>query len=113
MRTSAAQLKNSSFSAAILAWPHKSPRTSLTEPEVRDKVTTVLASGLGISPDQLQGSTLIKQEFDVDWYGLAGPIMTIENFFRTFLQEESEDDRISIDMIVDKLTGRSSRSTVH
>ncbi len=51
----------------------------------------------------IQGDTLIKDAFNVDWFDLAAPIMKIENYFRMLLQEEVECDRLSIDMIVDKL----------
>lgn len=103
MRTSAAQLQTDRFGETIFAWPHKEPKISLTEIEVRNMVTSILATDLGLEPEILQGDTLIKDAFNVDWFDLAAPIMKIENYFRMLLQEEVECDRLSIDMIVDKL----------
>lgn len=113
MTMSAAQMQNVSFEEAIVAWPHKEPTTMLTETQVREKVRTILARGLAISPDQLNDEMRIKQDLNVNWYGVAGPIMRIENLFRTLLQEEAEDDSLSVNMIVDKLMGQGSPRTTH
>jgi len=111
MNTSAAQIQDDRFGATILAWPHKEPNIALTETEVQAKVTSVLATEFDLSPGQLQGDTLIKEDLDVDWYDLAVPIMTIENFFRTMLQDEVAREDVSVHSIVDKLMGRASKSS--
>lgn len=113
MNTSAAQLQDNCFGATILAWPHRQPEIALTETEVREKVTSVLANEFGLSPDRLRGNTPIKGALNVNWYDLASPIMTIENFFRTFLQEEAASDRLSVDMIVEKLMERAMQAAVN
>lgn len=110
MNTSAAQIQDDRFGATILAWPHKEPNISLTETEVQAKVTSVLATEFDLLPGQLQGDTLIKEDLDVDWYDLAVPIMTIENFFRTMLQDEVAREDVCVHSIVDTLMGRASRS---
>jgi len=110
MNTSAAQIQDDRLGATILAWPYKEPNIALTETEVQAKVTSVLATEFELSPGQLQGETLIKEDLDVDWYDLAVPIMTIENFFRTMLQDEVAREDVSVHSIVDKLMGRASRS---
>lgn len=111
MNTSAAQIQDKGFGATILAWPHKEPHIALTETEVQAKVASVLATEFDLSPEQLQGDTLIKEDLDVDWYDLAVPIMTIENFFRTMLQDEVAREDVSVHSIVDKLMGRAGRSS--
>lgn len=113
MNTSAAQLQDDRFGATVLAWPHKQPEIAMTESDVREKVTSVLATEFGLSSGRLQGNTHIKKSLNVKWYELAAPIMTIENFFRTLLQEESANDDLSVDMIVEKLMGRGTQATVH
>ncbi len=110
MNTSAAQIQEDRFGATILAWPHKEPNIVLTETEVQAKVTAVLETELGLSPGQLRGDSLIKEDLDVDWYDLAAPIMIIENFFRTMLQDEVAREDVSVHSIVDKLLCRTSRS---
>ena len=110
MNTSVAQIQEDRFGATILAWPHKEPNIVLTETEVQAKVTSVLATEFGLSPGQLRGDSLIKEDLDVDWYDLAAPIMTIENFFRTMLQDEVAREDVSVHSIVDKLLCRTSRS---
>lgn len=110
MNTSVAQIQEDHFGATILAWPHKEPNIVLTETEVQAKVTSVLATEFGLSPGQLQGDSLIKEDLDVDWYDLAAPIMTIENFFRTMLQDEVAREDVSVHSIVDKLLCRTGRS---
>jgi len=110
MNTSVAQIQEGRFGATILAWPHKEPNIVLTETEVQAKVTAVLETELGLSPGQLRGDSLIKEDLDVDWYDLAAPVMTIENLFRTMLQDEVAREDVSVHSIVDKLMGRTSRS---
>ena len=110
MNTSVAQIQEDRFGATILAWPHKEPNIVLTETEVQAKVTSVLATEFGLSPGQLRGDSLIKEDLDVDWYDLAAPVMTIENLFRTMLQDEVAREDVSVHSIVDKLMGRTSRS---
>lgn len=110
MNTSAAQIQDEGLGATILAWPQKEPNIALTESEVQAKVTSVLETEFDLSPGQLRGDTLIKEDLDVDWYDLAAPVMTIENFFRTMLQDEVAREDVSVHSIVDKLMGRTSRS---
>ena len=110
MNTSVAQIQEDRFGATILAWPHKEPNIVLTETEVQAKVTAVLETELGLSPGQLRDDSLIKEDLDVDWYDLAAPIMIIENFFRTMLQDEVAREDVSVHSIVDKLLCRTSRS---
>lgn len=79
----------------------------MTESQVRETVCAVLADVFQIRPDQLAGDTPIKDVLDINWYDLAGPIMTIENFFRTSLQKEAVSDDLCIDMIVEKLMNKT------
>lgn len=92
---------------SINAWPHHGEKTAMTESEVRETVCAVLADVFRIWPNQLAGDTRIKDALNVNWYDLAGPIMTIENFFRTPLQKEAMSDELCIDMIVGKLMNRT------
>ncbi len=113
MTMSAAQLQNVSFEEAIVAWPHKESTKTLTETQVRQKVRTILAAGLAISPDQLRDDMRIRRDLNVNWYEVAGPVMRIENLFRTLLQEEAQDDDLSVDMIVEKLMRRGHPRSIH
>lgn len=113
MNTSAMQIQHHSPTATLFAWPHKAPKILLTESEAREMITSVFAAELGVGPGRLRGDTLIKEALDTSWYELAGPIMTIENYFRTLLQDEAASDRLSIDMITDKLMGRASQASLH
>jgi hypothetical protein len=96
---------------SITAWPHHKGRIAVTEDQVRDKVATTFAAEFGLAPGQLADDTLIKKDLSANFYELAGPIMTIENFFRTQLQDELASDNLSVGSIVDKLMGRHNGST--
>lgn len=111
MNTQATQIADGQFAKTILAWPHRGDRVSLTEDEVREKVAATLATELKLGPQQLSDDTLIKEELDADYYRLAGPIMTIENFFRTLLQDEMAREDLSVHLIVDKLMGQADRTS--
>ena len=67
-----------------------------------------LAAEFNLAPGQLADDTPIKKDLSANLYELAGPIMTIENFFRTLLQDELASDNLSVDSIVDKLMGRQN-----
>lgn len=92
---------------SIDAWPHHGEKIAMTESEARETVRTVLADAFKIPPNQLAADTRLKGTLNVNWYDLAGPIMTIENFFRTPLQKEAMSDDVCIDMIVEKLMNRA------
>ena len=111
MNTQATQFATDQHGATILAWPHHGQPIPLTEDEVRDKVATTLGSALNVPAEILSDETLIRKDFDVDVYALGGPIMTIENYFRTLLQDEIVKADVSVGSIVDRLMGRSSDAT--
>lgn len=113
MNSPAMQIHLDSPIATLCAWPHKAPKISLTETEVREKITSVFAAALGVDSGRLKGDTLIKAEFDTNWFELVAPIMTVENYFRTLLQDEASSDRLSIDMITDRLMGRVTQASIH
>ena len=96
-------------SETILAWPHRGRQISLTEDEVREKVVSTLETALELHPGQVSDDSPIKEHVDVDFYRLAGPIMTIENFFRTLLQDEVAREDVSVNSIVDKLMAQTNR----
>ena len=106
MNISAEAIKDNRNVSPILAWPYRGRPVLVTEDQVREKVTTTLEAEFDLSPGQLADDTLIKKDLSADSYELAAPIMTIENFFRTLLQEELARDDLSIGLIVDRLTGR-------
>lgn len=95
----------------VFGWPHKGHKTPFTESEVQEKVTAIFADELGISHDALTPDMSIKKDFGADLLRLTLPIMTIENFFRTMLQDEVAREEVSVHSIVDKLMGRASRSS--
>lgn len=107
MNTQATQFATDQNGATILAWPRHGQPISLTEDGVRDKVATTLGSGLNVPAETLTDDTLIRKDFDVDIYALGGPIMTIENYFRTMLQDEIAKADVSVGSIVDRLMGRT------
>ena len=102
---------NNRSAESISAWPHHKDRIAVTEDQVRDKVATTFAAEFGLAPGQLVDDAPIKRELSANFYELAGPIMTIENFFRTQLQDELASDNLSVGSIVDKLMGRHDGST--
>ena len=106
MNISAEAIKDNRNVSSVLAWPYRGRPVLVTEDQVREKVTTTLEAEFDLSPGQLADDTLIKKDLSADSYELAAPIMTIENFFRTLLQEELARDDLSIGLIVDRLTGR-------
>lgn len=107
MNTQATQIADGQSAQTILAWPYRGDRILLTEDEVREKVAATLATELGLDPQQLSDDTFIKEDLDAAYYRLASPIMTIENFFRTHLQDEMAREDLSVHLIVDKLMGRA------
>lgn len=111
MNTQATQFATDQNGATIPAWPHHGQPISLTEDEVREKVATTLGSELNVPAEILLDETLIREDFDVDIYALGGPIMTIESYFRTLLQDEIVRADVSVGSIVDRLMGRSSDAT--
>ena len=106
MNISAEAIKDNRNVSSILGWPYRGRPVLVTEDQVREKVTTTLEAEFDLSPGQLADDTLIKKDLSADSYELAAPIMTIENFFRTLLQEELARDDLSIGLIVDRLIGR-------
>ena len=111
MNTQATRFADGHNGETIRAWPHQGCQISLTEDEVREKVAVTLATGLGLRPGQVSDDAPIKEGLDVDFFWLAGPIMTIENYFRTQLQDEFAKEDVSIRSIIDKLMGRADSST--
>lgn len=107
MNTQATQFATDRNGATILAWPHRRQPISLTEDEVRDKVAATLASELNVPPGSFTEDALIREDLDVDIYALGRPIMTIENYFRTLLQDEIAKTDVSVGSIVDRLMGRT------
>lgn len=107
MNTQATQFATNRNGATILAWPHRRQPISLTEDEVRDKVAATLASELNVPPGSFTEDALIREDPDVDIYALGRPIMTIENYFRTLLQDEIARTDVSVGSIVDRLMGRT------
>jgi len=107
MNTQATQFTTEQDGATILAWPHRGQPISLTKAEVRDKVAATLSSELNVPSGSLSDDTLIREDLDVDIYALGRPIMTIENYFRTLLQDEIAKTDVSIGSIVDRLMGRT------
>ena len=91
---------------SILAWPHHGRPFLVTEEQVREKVAATLETEFDLSPGHLADETPIWEDLNISFYELAGPIMTIENFFRTLLQDELARDDLSVGLIVDKLIDR-------
>jgi len=92
----------------ILAWPHHGRPFPVTEEQVREKVAATLEAEFELSPGHLADDAPIKYELSANVYDLIGPIMTIENFFRTRLQDELASDALSVSLIVDKLIDRQN-----
>ena len=111
MNNAAKTLTDNCSAESILAWPHHEIPFTVTDDQVLEKVATTLESEFDLSPGQLADDTPIKEDLNVNFYDLAGPNMTIENFFRTLLQDELASDDLSIGAIVDKLMGRHVGST--
>ena len=107
MNTQATQFATNRNSATILAWPSRGAPISLTEDEVREKVTATLESELNVPAASLSDDAPFRQDLELDVYALGGPIMTIENYFRTLLQDEIEKTDVSIGSIVDRLMGHT------
>ena len=108
MNISAEAITDNRNVKSVLAWPHRGRPFLATEDQVREKVAATLETELDLPPGPLADDALLKKDLSADSYELAGPIMTIENFFRTLLQEELARDDLSIGLIVDKLTGRQN-----
>ena len=108
MNISAEAITDNRSVKSILAWPHHGKPFPVTEDQVLEKVTTTLEAELNLSPGQLTDDTPIKKDLNANFYDLVGPIMTIENFFRTRLQEELASDDLSVGLIVDTLIDRQN-----
>ena len=108
MNISAEAITDNRSDKSILAWPHREKPFSVTEDQVRQKVAKTLEAELDLSPGELADDTPIKEALHLNFYDLAGPIMTIENFFRTLLQDELARDDLSVSLIVDRLIGRQN-----
>jgi hypothetical protein len=108
MKNAAKSFTENYSAESILAWPHHKNRIAVTEDEVREKVATTFAAEFNLALGQLTDDTPIKRDLSANFYELAGPIMTIENFFRTPLQDELASDDLSVRLIVDKLIGRQN-----
>ena len=106
MNIAAKAITDNRSARTILAWPHHGRPFSVTEEQVREKVATTFEGEFDLSPGRLADDTPIKKDLNANFYDLAGPIMTIENYFRTLLQDELARDDLSIGLIVDKLIGR-------
>ena len=106
MNIAAEAITDNRSARTILAWPHHGRPFCVTEEQVREKVAATLETELDLSLGRLAGDTPIRKDLNVSFYELAGPIMTIENFFRTLLQDELARDDLSVGLIVDKLIGR-------
>ena len=88
MNTQVTQITDPHSSETVVAWPHQGRQITLTEDEVLEKVTSTLAMELNLSTDQILNGRPIGEIMDVNYFRLVGPIMTIENLFRTHLQDE-------------------------
>jgi hypothetical protein len=108
MNISAKAITDNHSVKSILAWPHDGKPFPVTEDQVLEKVATTLEAELNLSPGQLADDTPIKNELSANIYDLVGPIMTIENLFRTLLQDELARDDLSVSLIVDRLIGRQN-----
>ena len=106
MNIAAKAITDNRSARTILAWPHHGRPFPVTEDQVLEKVATTLEAELSLSPGQLADDAPIKKDLNANVYDLAGPIMTIENFFRIRLQDELERDDLSIGLIVDRLIGQ-------
>lgn len=106
MNISPESITNNRSATSILAWPRHGKPFAVNEAQVREKVAATLEAELDLSPGELAEDTPIKEALHVNYYHLAGPVMTIENFFRTLLQDELARDDLSVGLIVDKLIGR-------
>ena len=83
---------------------------SLTESAVRETVTSIIATQLDISPDEILGDTSIKEELGADSLNVMTFTITIENHFRIHLQEEAVREPYTVDLIVHKLMERNNRT---
>ena len=108
MDISAKAITDNRSVTSILAWPRHGKPFAVNEDQVREKVAATLEAELDLSPGELADDTPIKEALHVNYYALAGPVMTIENFFRTLLQDELSRDDLSVGLIVDKLIGRQN-----
>jgi acyl carrier protein len=81
----------------------------LTESDVRQTVTAIIATELGISPDELLGDTSIKKDLGADSLTVVSFTMTIENRYRVLLQEEAAHEPYTVNSIVHKLMERSDQ----
>ena len=108
MNISPEAITNNRSVTSILAWPRHGKPFAVNEDQVREKVAATLEAELDLSPGELADDTPIKKDLNADFYKLAGPIMTIENFFRTLLQDELARDDLCVGLIVDKLIGRQN-----
>ena len=108
MNISPEAITNNRSVTSILAWPRHGKPFAVNEDQVREKVAATLEAELDLSPGELADDTPIKEALHVNFYDLAGPVMTIENFFRTLLQDELAREDLSVGLIVDKLLDRQN-----
>jgi len=108
MNISAEAITDNRSVTSILAWPRHGKPFAVNEDQVREKVAATLEAELDLSPGELADDTPIKEALHVNFYDLAGPVMTIENFFRTLLQDELAREDLSVGLIVDKLLDRQN-----
>ena len=82
---------------------------SLLESDLRETVTAIIATELGISRDELLGDTSIKKDLGADSLTVVTFTMTIENRYRVHLQEEAAHEPYTVNLIVNKLMERSDQ----
>lgn len=83
---------------------------SLTESDVRETVTAIIATQLNRSPGEILGDTSLKADLGADSLNVLAFTMTIENQFRVRLQKEAAREPYTVNLIVDKLMEQTSRS---
>jgi acyl carrier protein len=83
---------------------------SLTESDVRETVSAIIATQLNMSPGEILGDASIKQDLGAESLNVLTFTMTIENHFRVHLQEEAAREPYTVNLIVDKLMEQISRT---
>jgi len=85
----------------------------LIESDVRETVTSIIATQLNISPSEILGDTSIKEDLGADSLNIMTFTMTIENRFRVHLQEEAAREPFTVNLIVGKLMEQHRFSALH
>lgn len=75
----------------------------MTESDVRETVTAIIATQLKRSTGEILGDTSIKEELGADSLIVLAFTMTIENRFKVHLPEEAARNPLTVNIIVDKL----------